>query len=84
MEFGSIEREVYIEASAEVVFEVISSPEHISHWWNGAETELSATPGQVTEVAWGRTRTSPISSGLLLSMLNRLTDSRSDGSTRTP
>src|SRR5215475_13538612 len=33
MEYGSIEREIHVEASPEVVFEVVSSPEHISEWW---------------------------------------------------
>ena len=28
MEFATIEREIYVEASPEVVFEVVSSPEH--------------------------------------------------------
>lgn len=53
MEFGSIEREIHVEASPEVVFEVISSPEHIREWWNGAETDLSPTPGAVAQVGWG-------------------------------
>jgi uncharacterized protein YndB with AHSA1/START domain len=53
MEFGSIEREIHIEASPEVVFEVISSPEHIREWWNGAETDLSPTSGAVAQLAWG-------------------------------
>jgi uncharacterized protein YndB with AHSA1/START domain len=30
MEYGSIEREIHVDASPEVVFEVVSSPEHIS------------------------------------------------------
>ena len=29
MEYGSIERELYIDASREVVFEVLTKPEHI-------------------------------------------------------
>ena len=36
MEFGSIERELHIEASPEVVFEVLSSPEHIRDWWSAS------------------------------------------------
>ncbi|MEO5875889.1 MAG: SRPBCC domain-containing protein [Streptosporangiaceae bacterium] len=59
MEFGSIEREVYVEASPENVFEVISSPEHIREWWNGAETDLSPVPGSVAEIAWGRDTDTP-------------------------
>ena len=53
MEFGSIEREIHVDASPEVVFEVVSSPEHIREWWGGAETDLSPTPGVVSSVGWG-------------------------------
>jgi uncharacterized protein YndB with AHSA1/START domain len=59
MEFGSIEREIHIDAAPEVVFEVISSPEHIREWWNGAEAELPLTPGAVGEVVWGRDTAEP-------------------------
>lgn len=34
MEYASIERELHIDASPEVVFEVISTPEHIREWWD--------------------------------------------------
>jgi len=54
MEFGSIEREIFVEASPEIVFEVISTPEHIRDWWNGAETDVRATPGAEADIAWGR------------------------------
>ena len=33
MELGTIEREIYVEASPEIVFEVVSSPTHLSGWW---------------------------------------------------
>lgn len=33
MEFASIEREIHIEASPAVVYEVVSSPEHVREWW---------------------------------------------------
>lgn len=59
MEFGSIEREIHVDASPEIVFEVISSPEHIREWWNGAETDLKPTPGAVAEIAWGRSSPEP-------------------------
>ena len=59
MEFASIEREIHIDASPDIVFEVITSPEHIREWWNGAETDVSPTPGAVAEVAWGRGTTEP-------------------------
>ncbi len=54
MEQGSIEREIVIAASPEVVFDVISSPAHIREWWNGAETDVEAQAGSVAEIAWGR------------------------------
>jgi uncharacterized protein YndB with AHSA1/START domain len=60
MEFGSIEREIYVDASPEVAFEVVSSPEHISEWWTD-RTEIEATPGAVGELVWGdRAKVVPI------------------------
>ena len=52
MEYGSIEREFHVEASPEVVFDVISSPEHIRHWWN-AETDIDPVPGATGDLVWG-------------------------------
>jgi uncharacterized protein YndB with AHSA1/START domain len=51
MEYGSIERELRIDAAPEVVYEVISRPEHIRDWWN-AETNIEATPGAIGELVW--------------------------------
>ena len=59
MKSECIEREIHVDASPEIVFEVISSPEHIREWWNGAETDLSTTPGSVAEIAWGRESAEP-------------------------
>jgi len=64
MEFGSIEREIHVDASPEIVFEVITTPEHIREWWNGAQTELSPTPGAVAEIAWGKDTAEPHIEGL--------------------
>jgi uncharacterized protein YndB with AHSA1/START domain len=54
VEHGSIEKTISIDASPEVVYEVITSPEHIRGWWNGAETDVEAVPGSVGEIAWDR------------------------------
>lgn len=51
MEYASIEREIHIDAPPEVVFEVISSPEHVREWWN-AETDIQPTPGSAGELVW--------------------------------
>jgi uncharacterized protein YndB with AHSA1/START domain len=51
MESGSIEREVHIDASPEVVFEVISSPEHMREWWD-AETDIEPAAGSNGELTW--------------------------------
>jgi uncharacterized protein YndB with AHSA1/START domain len=51
MEYGTIERELHIEASPEVVFDVISSPEHIRDWWS-AETEIEPVAGSTSELTW--------------------------------
>lgn len=34
MELGTIERELYIEATPEVVFDVVSNPDHVKQWWS--------------------------------------------------
>jgi uncharacterized protein YndB with AHSA1/START domain len=52
MEFGSIEREVYIEAIPEVVFEVVSSPEHLAGWWPD-EAIYEPVPGSTGEIVFG-------------------------------
>jgi uncharacterized protein YndB with AHSA1/START domain len=51
MEFGSIEREIYVDAPPEVVFEVISRPEHLREWWPD-EASLDPVPGGVGELVW--------------------------------
>ncbi|WP_327261442.1 SRPBCC domain-containing protein [Streptomyces sp. NBC_01232] len=63
MEYGSIERELHIEASPEVVFEVLSSPEHIRDWWS-AETAFEPEAGATGTLTWtdpdtGRHESSP-------------------------
>ncbi|MEN0129918.1 MAG: SRPBCC domain-containing protein [Brevundimonas sp.] len=54
MEFGSIEREIHVDADPEIVFEVVSRPEHIREWWGGAEADISATPGAAGSIGWAR------------------------------
>jgi uncharacterized protein YndB with AHSA1/START domain len=51
MDYGTIERELHIDASPEVVFEVISSPEHVAAWWPD-EAEFDAVPGGTGELRW--------------------------------
>jgi uncharacterized protein YndB with AHSA1/START domain len=52
MEFGSIEREIYVDASPEIVFEVVSSPEHIKGWWPD-DARFEPTPGSSGEIVFG-------------------------------
>ena len=63
MEYGSIERELQIDASPEVVFDVLSRPEHIREWWN-AETQFEPVAGATSSFTWtdkdtGREESSP-------------------------
>ena len=44
MELGSIEREIRIEASPEVVFDVVSAPGHVRQWWPD-DAQYEPTPG---------------------------------------
>ncbi|THV41673.1 SRPBCC domain-containing protein [Glycomyces buryatensis] len=45
MEYGTIERELHIDATPEVVFDVVSSPEHLREWWPD-EVDFSPVPGE--------------------------------------
>jgi len=52
MEYGSIERELRIDATPEVVYEVISSPEHLREWWPD-DAELDPVPGATGVITFG-------------------------------
>ncbi|WP_432198983.1 SRPBCC family protein [Streptomyces sp. bgisy027] len=51
MEYGSIERDIHVDASPEVVFEVISRPEHMREWWPD-EARFEPAPGAPGELFW--------------------------------
>ncbi|MFI0895069.1 SRPBCC domain-containing protein [Streptomyces sp. NPDC020983] len=51
-EYGSITREMRIEASPEVVFDVVSSPEHLREWWPD-EVDLPGVPGVAGRIGFG-------------------------------
>lgn len=57
MEYGSIEREIHVEASPEVVYEVITRPEHLQEWWPD-EADLEPEVGATGVLSWGD-RSSP-------------------------
>jgi uncharacterized protein YndB with AHSA1/START domain len=60
MEYGTLERQIHIEASPEVVFEVVSRPEHLREWWSD-DASLEPKPGAVGELVWGdRAQVAPI------------------------
>jgi uncharacterized protein YndB with AHSA1/START domain len=52
MEFGSIEREIHVDATPEVVYEVISTPEHLREWWPD-EAELEPVAGGTGVISFG-------------------------------
>ncbi|MEV6833917.1 SRPBCC family protein [Streptomyces sp. NPDC051133] len=52
MEYGSIEREIRIDATPEVVYEVVSRPEHLREWWPD-EAELEPVPGATGAISFG-------------------------------
>jgi uncharacterized protein YndB with AHSA1/START domain len=52
MEYGTIEREIHIDAAPEVVFEVVSSPAHVREWWPD-EASYEPVPGGVGEIVFG-------------------------------
>jgi len=52
MEYGSIERELRIDATPDVVYEVITSPEHLREWWPD-DAELDPIPGGTGTITFG-------------------------------
>jgi uncharacterized protein YndB with AHSA1/START domain len=57
MEYGSIERQIHIEATPEVVYQAISMPEHLREWWPD-EAELEPVPGATGVISFGNRTTS--------------------------
>ena len=57
MEYGSIEREIHVEATPDVVYKVISTPEHLKEWWPD-EAELDPVAGGAGVITFGAS-TSP-------------------------
>jgi uncharacterized protein YndB with AHSA1/START domain len=53
MEYGSIEREIRIDAAPEVVFDVVSDPAHVQQWWPD-EASYEAVPGGSGEIVFIR------------------------------
>lgn len=56
MEYGSIERDIHVDASPEVVFEVISRPEHMQEWWPD-EARFESVAGAPGELVWRDSQT---------------------------
>ena len=52
MEFGTIEREIYVDAAPEVVFDVVSSPDHLKEWWPD-DAHYEPVPGSAGEIVFG-------------------------------
>jgi uncharacterized protein YndB with AHSA1/START domain len=51
MEYGALEKQIHIDASPAVVYEVISNPEHIAQWWTD-EADFEPTPGGSGVLVW--------------------------------
>ncbi|MEV8635103.1 SRPBCC domain-containing protein [Streptosporangium sp. NPDC051023] len=47
-----MEREIHIDATPEIVFDVVSRPEHIKMWW-ADDASFEPAPGAVGELMWG-------------------------------
>ncbi|HEU5428272.1 MAG TPA: SRPBCC family protein [Actinocrinis sp.] len=52
LEYGSIDREIHIDATPEVVYEVISTPAHLEQWWPD-EAQFTAAPGATGVISFG-------------------------------
>ena len=56
MEYGSIERDIRVDASPGVVFEVISRPEHVREWWPD-DARFEPVAGAAGELVWRNAET---------------------------
>lgn len=61
-ELGTIEREIYVDAAPEVVFEVVSDPDHVKQWWPD-DARYEVVPGASGEIVFG----DPDADGVVLS-----------------
>ena len=52
MEFGTLEREIYVNASPGIVFDVVSSPDHLEQWWPD-DARYEPTPGSTGDIVFG-------------------------------
>ena len=52
MEYATIERELMIDAPPDVVYQVISTPQHLAQWWPD-RADLEAVPGAAGSVSFG-------------------------------
>ena len=55
----SIDREIHINAAPEVVYEVISTPEHLREWWPD-DADVDARPGATGFVSFGESKVVPL------------------------
>lgn len=51
MEHGTIERDIHVDAPPDVVFEVISRPEHMREWWPD-DARFEPVAGAPGELVW--------------------------------
>jgi uncharacterized protein YndB with AHSA1/START domain len=51
---GTIEREIHVAATPEVVYEVVSRPEHLREWWPDDAELAEPVPGAEGEIVFGR------------------------------
>ena len=51
MEYGSIERQIQIDAAPEIVFDVVSDPAHVQQWWPD-EAHYEPVPGSAGTIVF--------------------------------
>ena len=52
MELGTIEREIFVDASPEVVFDVVSNPAYVRQWWSD-DARYDVVAGASGEIIFG-------------------------------
>jgi uncharacterized protein YndB with AHSA1/START domain len=52
VELGTLEREIYVDATPETVFDVVSDPKHVREWWPD-EASYDVTTGATGQIVFG-------------------------------
>lgn len=72
MEYGTIERSIYVDAAPEIVFDVVSKPEHVEKWWPD-RADYALVPGEPGRIVFGAPGSGAAGSGSSAAKIEQFT-----------